>query len=488
MPINPSSPSLKSFADFAQAVRSSGIPPTKAEAKAAAQRFAVPLAEVLTLRDEMLKASNTATEHAGQRSQELRTHGGGGVPVGTPNVQGLGGPTQARISGAETSKAMLAVPRYVDVDSARVIWGVHLGNEQASSATATLEDGKNNQIHVQVPVKGEDLEPRIGFMKKGATGEVALQHVTPKLAANLLPFLDATLSNSPRPNAHGGGQAYGAAVVERLREHCEGVLLAAGAPSRAEDKAAFDSATATFDKGGFAKGEKVVTALANGSAFADIRALAHFVLGEMQFRLGRPDDALRSIRLALPGLPEGGRLAALELMAKIHNAKREFASGKTLAQQAVQEGNALLQLGLKVNLASAHFTLGVAQKNLGEIDDAVMSMHHALAAKPGATYIQLALAGYLGIAGKKAEAEAKFAAIAVPPKTELAFLDYNTNATWFYAVCRDEQQVLRFAAQALEAAKGFHFPGTVSYFRSEPDLDWMRGNAQFQQLLARYGG
>ncbi len=483
--------SVNTWEKFQQAVSTSGHKLTLDEAKQAAGRFSVPVADVLAFRDGLLGKSNAATETAGQNSKALRDQAG--TPIGQAAVTGLGGAMQTRM-GAVTVKPLTSVPTFVDTRSAYVMHGVHVGNATSSSATAMLLDAKKNQIHVSIPVQGDPNRlPTIAFVDAAnvKSGTITQEEIGPnraELAANLVAFLDVVLGNSAPANMHGSGANYGSAVLEDLRARCEEIMSDNGAPTPQQEDKLFNDATAAFDKGQWNTGEQMLGVLSTRSADRNVRLDARFVLAEMHFRRGNHDDALHEVKVALPALVGAGRVSGLEMGAKIHNAKRDFQTGADWAQRAVDEGTALQKAGQNLSLSGVHFTLGVAQKNLGKIDEAVASMEAALAARPGATYIHLALAGYLGIAGDKPRANAMFASIPVPPKHEMTFLDYNSNATWFHAVNKDKAKVLEFAEKALEAAEGFNFPGTVNYFKTETDLDWLRGDADFQKLMARFQG
>src|SRR5258706_11796053 len=127
MSINVFAKSIKSFEKFQEAVRTSGHRLTEAEAKEAAERFTVPLADVLALREEILARAGAVADDVGAQTKSLRDQAGAGAPAGTAKVRGLGGAAEAKFA-----KPLNAVPSYVDVGSAYVLWGVHLGDDQSS--------------------------------------------------------------------------------------------------------------------------------------------------------------------------------------------------------------------------------------------------------------------------------------------------------------------------------------------------------------------
>lgn len=481
MPVRNVAKTATAFESFAAEVRRSGRTLTEAEAKKAAKQFAVPLDDVLALREEMLSRANAAGDDVAGKTRSMRAETSSGTPVGSPKAQGPASAPLARFADVKTR--LRALPSFIDAGSARVLWGVHVGNDKASSATAILEDDKKNQIHLSVPVAGDAREPTIGFMKRGATGEVAMHPVEADLASTLLVLLDATLANSPRPSTQGSGPAYGAAVAQALLDHCERLLASKNPRNIGDEQALIDRAATAFDGGRYGEAVDDLKRTATSSAYSAVRRDAYLVLGEMQHRLGKNEEALASLRLALPRMTAGGRVSVLSSMAKIHNALRQFDKGRQAGMQAVAEGEAINRAGGEVKLSGTYFTVGVAEKNLGHIDHAIDSMKKALDERPDAVFIQLALAGYLGMAGKKAEAQAMFDGISVPPPNEMAFIDYNTNGAWFYAVTKDKAKVLELAGLALEAARRFNHPATLHYFKAEPDLDWLRGDADFQKLL-----
>ena len=129
--------------------------------------------------------------------------------------------------------------------------------------------------------------------------------------------------------------------------------------------------------------------------------------------------------------------------------------------------------------------LAVAQKNLGDIDDAVQSMTASLKVRPESMGTKIALAGYLAIAGKKTEGQALLDSIPMP-KEGLPLIDYHTNSMWFHAVAGDKEKTLEFAEKALTAAAAKNFVGTKSYLNVEPDLDWLRKDLEFTRLMSRF--
>ncbi|MBI5508461.1 MAG: tetratricopeptide repeat protein [Deltaproteobacteria bacterium] len=489
--------SIQTFDKFAEVVRQSGHALTEAEAKRAAKKFEVPLRDVLALREQTLSRTHDAAATVEAASKDLRAETGFGVPAGMPRVQGLSQADKLRLGvgvDAPAKDAPTTVPAFIDVASVKVFWGVNLGDDKNASATAILEDRNKNRIHLQVPYKGDPpAAPTIGFFDQAKfaarpdndnTTKIEMHPISATLAKDLIPLLDAAVAASPAgPVTTGPG--HGAAVTRVMLEHCEGLVLKNGAPTRAEVGAQINEAAAVFDKGDYNAAERAVMDLC-AVPFADLRGHAYHLLGEIRYRLGHNDEALRAVSLALPNASVSQRLGLFELAASCHSAMRRFDQAEAYATQAVTQGMAMRAAGAKLDLHSAHFRLAVAQKNLGKVDAAIVHLEEALNEKPGATFIELALAGYLGIAGKTAEAEKRFARIPVPPETSLEFLDYNTNATWFYAVNKNKAKVLEFAAKALEVAKRFHHPGTVSYFAVEPDLDWLRRDPEFQSLMTRY--
>ena len=206
----------------------------------------------------------------------------------------------------------------------------------------------------------------------------------------------------------------------------------------------------------------------------------------MVARFGRTDEAIQHLITAFPRLSPAGQMQAQEALARQLNSQREFGRAEQFARGAVSEGLSLRDQGQKVDLGSAYFALGFALKNQGKLDDAVEAMRGSLAERPQSTATALALAGYLAMAGKGDEAKTLFASIPVPPSDQLAHLDYHTNAAWFAGVSRDKPAVLASVEAALESAKRLHYAGNLQYFRTEPDLDWLRADQDFQALLSRY--
>lgn len=199
-------------------------------------------------------------------------------------------------------------------------------------------------------------------------------------------------------------------------------------------------------------------------------------------------EAIETVTIALPALDGRWRGLAQDLLARLCNKQREFPRAEQFAQDAIKDGLAMRERGQAIDLGRPYFTLGVAQKNQGKIDEAIDSMNKALAERDGKSpATSVALAGYLSIAGRHEEAHALFARIPIPPKTEREFMDYHANAAWFAGVSHDKAGVMTAAETALKAAKTFNHPGLYHYFQSEPDLDWLRGDEAFSGLLARYG-
>ncbi len=139
--------------------------------------------------------------------------------------------------------------------------------------------------------------------------------------------------------------------------------------------------------------------------------------------------------------------------------------------------------GAQIKPESAYFALGVAQKNLGKIDEAIVSMSGALRLNPSSTATKIALAGYFGIAGKKAESAAMFNSVAVPPPGTMAHMDYLINAAWFNATLRDAKGVMKYAKAAIASRNQLHYPATKSYFATETDFDFVRSSPAFKALL-----
>lgn len=478
----------QSFADWAQATRQAEKPPSQAELKQVARQFQVPLADAQAVREELLKKQSGQLDDAGHRSKGLRKESQGGLPQGMVKAKGIGA-AAALVKGAPVVDKPLKLPAGFDARQAVLFNAVPLKSSDPQLKhieLLQLSDGGKHRFDVQVGVPAKAGEaPTITlrlYDDKGSPGRSG--GLNPELAATLLPILDVATSRSQvsdGPKLHAGR-----AVLHEVLAAAE-VLVAAkgGAPREAEHKAIEDAAVA-FDKGQHANAEGVLAKLATTSPHGDVRARAHFLLGDMVARFGRTDEAIHHVITAFPRLSRGGQVQAQNFLAHELNTQREFPRAEHFARGAIREGLALRDQGQKLDLGSAWFALGFALKNQGKMDEAVEAMRGSLKERPQSTATALALAGYLAMAGKKDEAQKLFASIPVPPRDQLAHIDYHSNAAWFAGVSRDKPAVLASVANALDSAKRLNFAGTLNYFQTEPDLDWLRADKDFQALLARY--
>lgn len=478
----------KSFADWAQATRQAEKPPSQAELKQVARQFQVPLADAQAVREELLKKQAGQLDDAGDRTKGLRKESQGGLPQGMVKAKGIGA-AAALVKGAPIVEKPLKLPAGFDATKATLFNAVPLKSSDADLKHVELlqlSDGGKHRFDVRVGVPAKVGEaPTISLQLYNANGSPGRSGgLNPELAAALIPILDVATSRSQvsdGPKLHAGR-----AVLHEVLAAAE-VLVAAkgGAPREVEHQAIQDAALA-FDKGQHASAEGVLAKLTTSSPHADVRARAHFILGDMVARFGRTDEAIHHVITAFPRLSRGGQVQAQEFLARQLNSQREFPRAEHFARGAIAEGLSLRDQGQKLDLGSAWFALGFALKNQGKMDEAVEAMRGSLKERPQSTATALALAGYLAMAGKKDEAQQMFASIPVPPASELAHMDYHTNAAWFAGVSRDKPAVLASVEAALETAKRLSYAGNLHYFQTEPDLDWLRADKDFQALLARY--
>lgn len=480
----------KTFTAWADAVRKSATVPSEAEVQKVAQQFKVPLEAVQALRTEMLEKGSAKVDDAGNRSKGLRKEIQNAAPIGTPAVKGVGAAAALVMGAPVVEKALKKLPAHIDVPSAFMASAVPLKSSDPALDRVehvSIRDGKNHHFDVLVGVpKDHGAEPSVTlqFYKRdgslGAKGELNAE-----LARSLLPLLDVVTSR-PTHASDGPKMQAGAEVMRFVLEKAELTAQSAAKEDRSTQHAVIGDAAKAFDAGQRDGAEKTLADLVKTSPFSDVRARAGFILGDMMSRLGRVDEAVKQIVVAFPRLSQGGQVAAQELLARLLNGQREFPRAEQFAQGAIREGLALRQGGAQVDLGSAYFALGFAQKNQGKMGEAVASMQASLKERPQSTATALALAGYLSLAGRADEAKAMFAQIPVPPQTEFAFMDYHTNSAWFAGVSHDREGVLSSVGTALETAKRFNYAGLLQYFKTEPDLDWIRGDKAFEALLSRF--
>lgn len=483
------SAAFKTFTDWANATRQTGQVPTEAEVKQVARQFKVPVAEVQAVRAELLQKQTSQLDDAGARTKSMRQESQQGLPQGLPKGKGIGAAAALVKNAPVVDKALTKLPAHLDVATAQLVNAVPLKSDDPAIShyeLLQLADGKNHRIDLTVAVPKDGTEtPKLSVQLYSAAGGLGKKgELSDALARSLLPLLDAATAR--RQAGEGPKMSAGREVLHEVLSWVEQRVAKLGQDDRRAQHDGIQAAAERFDKGDHAAAEKLLAQLANSSPFGEVRARAHYVLGDMVARFGRIDEAINHIIQAFPRLGPIGAVHAQEQLASLINSQRDFPRGQRFAEGAIREGLALRARGEKIDLGSAYFTLGFAQKNQGNMTDAVASMRAALAERPGSTATQLALAGYLAIAGKKTDAEAMFASIPVPPRTELAFLDYHVNAAWFAGVSRNKEGVLKSVETALTEGQLRHYAGHLDYFRREPDLDWLRGDKDFEALLARF--
>ena len=193
--------------------------------------------------------------------------------------------------------------------------------------------------------------------------------------------------------------------------------------------------------------------------------------------LGRHYDAERALLLRAyviaPKTIESGVLAQ---MMSCHRSLRDHRAARQCAELMVA-----MTPGESPELAGALYTLAMAQREDGLLDEAMVSISAGLAADPECWYLQVLRAGYMLSSGKREEGLAAFAQVQAPRD---ATLMYDCMCTWFACMRGAHEEFSAGVDKVLaEDRSGY----VLEWLDQDPDVRlFTAGDAGYAQVIARH--
>jgi tetratricopeptide (TPR) repeat protein len=184
--------------------------------------------------------------------------------------------------------------------------------------------------------------------------------------------------------------------------------------------------------------------------------------------MGRFTEAIRAIERTRQRAPASIVGNAYVAMVCYH--AREY-------DRAIRE--ARLTLDMEPSFPLAWWAMGMAQEQLGDLDSAVQSFQRAVHLTAGSPLMLAQLARGHARAGNRAEAEALLTRLH-DPADDVGPTPYFTATV--YAALGDMPRALEWLERAYRART----PHLV-FLRVSPDMDRLRGETRFRELLARLG-
>jgi|GEM_PF-6614718 len=206
-------------------------------------------------------------------------------------------------------------------------------------------------------------------------------------------------------------------------------------------------------------------------SYIDVYELAR--LADNESSAGNYAQAISYLKQALEHGGEAMEWLFLSDIAANYRAMRDFTNAEIYANRAIEQN---------ASDPGALFSLAIMQKNNQRLDQAIKNLRKAESISEGPTKldIQLALAGYLFLAGQKAEGEKKFADIKDAVENNTL---YATNLAWYRAVVGPKDAFYI----AFERALQLDTTGNIfQWIDAEVDLDKYRGEEKFKQLMKTY--